>query len=338
VKEWKAIIFLSLFAFSSSAILSHIVAWGVGLGRIHGVQRAEQPTAQDAKPVISYGSSLMGYAINSEKLREATGWDLEFTGCAAGSPAEFEFLSDPNKPKAGQMIFTSIFEMSECMLSPSRTHLVPFWRSLQDTRDMILGWEQTKMLLWKYPLDWFQYFFPTLGRSWEIQVIIRDKLLEFLDRRGQNSSEEAPIELAPYSNNKTNSILSWDAGRMERNVAQMRQRNVLLHNNFVGPKSRALDRMLERGTKMESASIIVILPVSPEYIRRFVDAETTAAFERMLSELHNRHPAAKFIRLDQEPSLQKDDFFWDLVHINADGQKVATCRLIEQLINQTMQP
>jgi hypothetical protein len=203
---------------------------------------------------------------------------------------------------------------------------------------MILGWEQTKMLLWKYPLDWFQYFFPTLGRSWEIQVIIRDKLLEFLDRRGQNSSEEAPIELAPYSNNKTNSILSWDAGRMERNVAQMRQRNVLLHNNFVGPKSRALDRMLERGTKMESASIIVILPVSPEYIRRFVDAETTAAFERMLSELHNRHPAAKFIRLDQEPSLQKDDFFWDLVHINADGQKVATCRLIEQLINQTRQP
>ena len=336
-RPWCIILSLFVLVFCSAAVASHFVAYALGFRQIKTVQQPTEPIGHFSEPVFSFGSSLKGYAIDEALLTDARGWHTISKGCGAGSPAEFEFLLSDSANNSSLIIFTSIFEMSEGMISPSRTSLVPFLQSVQDTWDMVLGWEQTKTLLWKYPLDSLQEVFPTLGRSWEVQVLARDKIRALLGRSSAPASDDGPIDLNPTSNEIQSSLLDWDAGRLERNVAQMQQMNVSLHSNFTGPKSRALERILTRSRQSGTFNFVVILPVSPTFINRNLDREAVNAFDLALIKLQERHPDALIIRLDNEGSLQNDDLFWDLVHMNARGQASTTALLLERLNNTTLQ-
>jgi hypothetical protein len=336
-RPWCIVLSLFVLVFCSAAAVSHFVAYALGFRQIESVQQPTEPTVYFSERVFSFGSSLRGFAINEALLSDARGWHTISKGCGAGSPAEFEFLLNNSAYNSSLIIFTSIFEMSEGMISPSRTSLVPFLQSVQDTWDMVLGWEQTKTLLWKYPLDSLQKTFPTLGRSWEVQVLARDKIRPLLGRSNTPASDDGPIDLNPSSNNIQSSLLDWDAGRLERNVAQMQQVNVSLHSNFTGPKSRALDRILTRSRQSETFDIVVILPVSPTFISRNFNREAVKAFDLALLKLQHRHPDALIIRLDNEESLQNNDLFWDLVHMNARGQASTTALLLERLNTTTLQ-
>ncbi len=334
---WCTILSLFVLVFCSAAVFSHFIAYALGFRQIKSVQQATEPTGHFSRPVFSFGSSLKGFAIDEALLTNARGWHTISKGCGAGSPAEFEFLLNDSANNSSLIIFTSIFEMSEGMISPSRTSLVPFLQSVQDTWDMVLGWEQTKTILWKYPLDSLQEVFPTLGRSWEVQVLARDKIRALLGRSSTPASDDGPIDLNPTSNEIQSSLLDWDSGRLERNVVQMQQMSVSLHSNFAGPKSRALDRILTRSRQSDTFNIVVILPVSPAFISRNVDREAVNAFDLALIKLQDRHPDALIIRLDNEGLLQNDDLFWDLVHMNARGQASTTALLLERLNNTTLQ-
>ena len=336
-RPWCIILSLFVLVFCGAAVASHFVAYALGFRQIKTVQQPTEPIGHFSEPVFSFGSSLKGFAIDEALLTDARGWHTISKGCGAGSPAEFEFLLNDSANNSSLIIFTSIFEMSEGMISPSRTALVPFLQSVGDTWDMVLGWEQTKTLLWKYPLDSLQEVFPTLGRSWEVQVLARDKIRALLGRSSTPASDDGPIDLNPTSNEIQSSLLDWDAGRLERNVAQMQQMTVSLHSNFTGPKSRALERILTRSRQSGTFNFVVILPVSPTFINRNLDREAVNAFDLALIKLQERHPDALIIRLDNEGSLQNDDLFWDLVHMNARGQASTTALLLERLNNTTLQ-
>ena len=336
-RPWCIILSLFALVFCTAAVASHFVAYALGFRQIKTVQQPTEPIGHFSEPVFSFGSSLKGYAIDEALLTDARGWHTISKGCGAGSPAEFEFLLNNSASNSSLIIFTSIFEMSEGMISPSRTSLVPFLQSVQDTWDMVLGWEQTKTLLWKYPLDSLQEVFPTLGRSWEVQVLARDKIRALLGRSSAPASDDGPIDLNPTSNEIQSSLLDWDAGQLERNVVQMQQMGVSLRSNFAGPKARALDRILTRSRQSGTFNIVVILPVSPTFISRNVDREAVNAFDLALIKLQEGHPDALIIRLDNEGSLQNDDLFWDLVHMNARGQASTTALLLERLNNTTLQ-
>lgn len=336
-RPWCIILSLFVLVFCSAAAASHFVAYALGFRQIKTIQQPTEAIGHLSEPVFSFGSSLKGFAIDEAMLTDACGWHTISKGCGAGSPAEFEFLLNKSANNSSLIIFTSIFEMSEGMISPSRTSLVPFLQSVQDTWDMVLGWEQTKTLLWKYPLDLLQEVFPTLGRSWEVQVLARDKIRALLGRSNTPASDDGPIDLNPSSNEIQSSLLDWDAGRLERNVVQMQQMSVSLHSNFIGPKSRALDRILTRSRQSGTFNIVVILPVSPTFISRNVDREAVNAFDLALIKLQQRHPDALIIRLDNEGLLQNDDLFWDLVHMNARGQAATTELLLDRLNTSTLQ-
>jgi hypothetical protein len=336
-RPWRIILSLFVLVFCSAAVTSHFVAYALGFRQIKSVQQPTEPIGHFSEPVFSFGSSLKGFAIDEALLTDARGWHTISKGCGAGSPAEFEFLLNNSANNSSLIIFTSIFEMSEGMISPSRTALVPFLQSVGDTWDMVLGWEQTKTLLWKYPLDSLQEVFPTLGRSWEVQVLARDKIRALLGRSSAPDSDDGPIDPNPTSNEIQRSLLDWDAGRLERNVVQMQQMGVSLHSNFAGPKARALDRILTRSRQSGTFNIVVILPVSPTFISRNVDREAVSTFDLALIKLQDRHPDALIIRLDNEGLLQSDDLFWDLVHMNARGQASTTALLLERLNNSTLQ-
>ena len=308
-RPWCIILSLFVLVFCSAAVASHFVAYALGFRQIKTVQQPTEPIGHFSEPVFSFGSSLKGFAIDEALLTDARGWHTISKGCGAGSPAEFEFLLNDSANNSSLIIFTSIFEMSEGMISPSRTSLVPFLQSVQDTWDVVLGWEQTKTLLWKYPLDSLQEVFPTLGRSWEVQVLARDKIRALLGRSSAPASDDGPIDLNPTSNEIQSSLLDWDA----------------------------LDRILTRSRQSGTFNIVVILPVSPTFISRNVDREAVNAFDLALIKLQERHPDALIIRLDNEGSLQNNDLFWDLVHMNARGQASTTALLLERLNNTTLQ-
>jgi hypothetical protein len=42
-------------------------------------------------------------------------------------------------------------------------------------------------------------------------------------------------------------------------------------------------------------------------------------------------PQAHWIRLDQFDELRSNEYFWDLVHMNAYGQQIATVAFLGQL-------
>jgi hypothetical protein len=70
--------------------------------------------------------------------------------------------------------------------------------------------------------------------------------------------------------------------------------------------------------------VVVVLPVSPAYVKEFLTEDVNREFEKALAEARTSVPTAHWIRLDQMNELSSNEYFWDLVHMNSYGQKIAT--------------
>ena len=77
--------------------------------------------------------------------------------------------------------------------------------------------------------------------------------------------------------------------------------------------------------------VVVVLPVSPAYAKEFLTPAVEREFEIALAEVQRRASRAHWIRLDQLDELNSNENFWDLVHINVYGQKIATEAFLDQL-------
>jgi len=271
----------------------------------------------------------MAFGIDWARLAKTTDISVNTRTCGAGSPAELEFLNAGAPTETNTLVFISVFEMAEGMLSESRPIEVPFSVTLSDLGTTRPSWTLTKTLLWSYPLQVMRSPFPTLGRSWEVMVRLRD-LMRSVRAKATVTSEDAPIALNAGANSHTDTLKSWDKGRLLRNIKQLRERGVSESENFVGPKFLALQRIF---TKSQDAKLraIVVMPVSPAYKSAFVDATMASTFASMLRIFESANPLVIIIRLDLAPELQSDKYFWDLVHLNFEGQQLATSTLLEEL-------
>ena len=108
-----------------------------------------------------------------------------------------------------------------------------------------------------------------------------------------------------------------------RRAAQGRQ-------SFDGPKKLAFLRMLHEA-QQRGRVVVVVLPVSPAYAREFLSLHVIRRFENALDEARRSTPQANWVRLDRRPDLSSDDCFWDLVHLNTYGQRIATEALLRRL-------
>jgi len=77
--------------------------------------------------------------------------------------------------------------------------------------------------------------------------------------------------------------------------------------------------------------IVVVMPESPLFRQELLTADAKQRFETLLGEARERTPEAIWVRLDAEPSLDSNDLYWDLVHLNAPGQTRATELLLGKL-------
>jgi hypothetical protein len=73
------------------------------------------------------------------------------------------------------------------------------------------------------------------------------------------------------------------------------------------------------------------MPESPIYNAEFLKTDVRRRFEELLSDAQKEMPEAIWVRIDQVPELNSNQYYWDLVHMNAYGQAIATKILLAKL-------
>ena len=189
-------------------------------------------------------------------------------------------------------------------------------------------------MLSQYPLQYLRLLFPTLGRSDGVMTGVRDRLSHVLRPWVAVDSEAGPTVATGTGvvseEVKTGKLTDWSEARLLRRLALMRSACQGKHT-FAGPKNLAFLRMLDRAQQQGGVVFVVVLPVSPVYAKEFLSPEATLQFKESLYDLERRVPQANWVHLETLPTLNSDKYFWDLVHMNADGQQIATDAFFSQI-------
>jgi hypothetical protein len=269
----------------------------------------------------------MYYGINWGEVSKALGTRVRGWAVPGGSVEEMEVLQRGTPPASYTLLGVSVNDLNENYVSEFHSDVVPFRESLASLRSSGAGWAHAKRVLSQYPLKYLRVPFPTAGRSTHVMVGIREALRLLRPRAAAEPSERAVI--ANESNTHKETIAAWPAARLQRQLGDARA-SASSTFEFNGPKREALFRFLRRGAA-QGKMIVVVLPESPAFRQELITADTRRRFEAVLAEARERTPEAVWLRLDTAPELQSNNNYWDLVHLNAPGQALATQILVAQL-------
>jgi hypothetical protein len=277
------------------------------------------------------GSSLAfdGIAWNdiSQKLHlNLVGW-----GVAGSSPWEWEPFQAKSPAVQVSFLVVSAYDLNEHFLCDFHASVVPIRDTVAQLCQCHADWTFAKRVLSQYPLTAVRILFPTAGRSQGVLSGVRDRLLELRGKSTGMESDSGPtLELGAtesVNDAKSASIRTWTPAKMLRRQSLLRAACAGRHD-FNGPKHEAFVRMLGRAVE-HGETVIIVLPVSASYGREFLGESVRTRFNQALAETQQNVPGARWIRLDQVPELNSDDYFWDLVHMNRRGQQTATKIIME---------
>lgn len=284
-------------------------------------------------PAVMAGSSLAGDAISWDAVsttyqRRINGWAV-----AGSSPWEWETFQRRTPGYPVTYVIVSAYDLNEYYLSDFHADVVPFRQTVEDLWDSHADWHFAKRVLSQYPLKYVRTLFPSAGRSQGIMGGLRERLVRSLGKSAALQAEAGPTMTIGKTDStkayKEDRISSWERGTLLRRVATMRGASQGVQA-FDGPKKLAFERMLTRG-QQSGQVVVVVLPVSPAYARAFLSPDVRRRFESALADVQRRAPDAQWVRLDRLPDLAADDHFWDLVHMNTTGQRLATRAFLTDL-------
>jgi hypothetical protein len=286
---------------------------------------------QPGPPAFLAGSSLAGDGIVWADVcgpiqRPIQGW-----GVAGSSPSEWEQFQDLASTSDRTLIVVSPYDLNEMFLSDFRANIVPLRRTASDLWNGGADWAFSKRVLSAYPLHYLRQVYPTAGRSQGVIAGVREEISQ-VGSRVQATGEAGPtlsFDGTDPKSYKKETIADWSPARMLRRLTELRSASQGKHV-FSGPKQRAFERMLQRGQTRGSV-MVVVLPVSPPYRQQFLTPAVASLFEAALQSAAQRAPAVRWIRLDRHSELNTVDNYWDLVHMNVRGQRLATRGLIAEL-------
>ena len=273
------------------------------------------------------GSSLMFYGINWSEVSKALGVRIRGWAVPGGSVEEMEVLQRVVSPTGYSFLDVSINDLNNNYLSEFHANVVPFRESIAGLVTSHAELSHARRVLSQYPLAYLRFLYPTAGRSTHVMVAVRTALRSLRPRSAAEPSDRAL--LGNESNTHTENITEWTPARMERQLADARY-GLTSRYEFHGTKRDALFRFLRRGAA-QGKMIVLVIPESQTYRREFVTPDVLRRFDAILAEARERTPEALWIRLDTVSALQSDTKYWDLVHLNAQGQASATEALISQL-------
>lgn len=313
------------------AIISHgLIAW-LKIETTFGEYWVTGP-GRGKPSIFMAGSSLAGDGLAWGRIGNELNMRIEGWGVAGSSPCEWEQFQHLTTQIKLTFIVVSPYDLNEYYLSDFRAEVVPLGQTIKDLWHKRAEWPYCKRLLSLYPLTYLRILFPTAGRSDGVMVGVREKLKKLVGAASPMNSEAGPTlslnETASTQEYKEEKISNWDPSRMLRRLAGLRIAGQGVHL-FNGPKRLAFLRMLRQAQEV-GRIVVVVLPVSPAYAKEFLTPELKGEFEQVLAETRRSVPQTGWIRLDQLKELNSNEYFWDLVHMNPDGQKIATKAFLTQ--------
>ncbi|HTG43104.1 MAG TPA: hypothetical protein VK633_01110 [Verrucomicrobiae bacterium] len=328
----RQFLFVVLLAVALASAGSHFL---VRLLKIETTTGKPWSVGSSQAPIAAFlgGSSLAGDAVNWNVVAEKTQSRIFGWGVAGSSPYEWELFQKRAPDAALSIIVVSPYDLNEGFLSDFRADVVPFSHAVRSLWNGEVSWEYAKRNLSQYFLFWVRQVFPTAGRSRGIMGELRDNLSSLVRRSAPAESDSGPTlalgSTAAIPEYKRARVSDWSEGKLISKVDSLRASSRGQHA-FRGLKNGALRRMMQFANAKGKA-VIIVLPVSPAYTKAFLSPETLKEFEDSLGDAARTSPGAQWIRIDKMSEFHSNDYFWDLVHMNAHGQTLATQSVLKAL-------
>jgi hypothetical protein len=287
-----------------------------------------------ATSTLLAGSSLAGNDISWPRVAKEYNQRITVWGVAGSSPWEWESFQKKSGNTKITYLVISVYDLNEGYLCDYHAEVVSLFSSLKDLMQCKVEWAESRRLLSGYPQKYARILFPTLGRSEGVIYGLRRQFALRLGKTGAVGTEAGTTFFAEKKKDEEGAlekskITDWSSGRLLRRTAAMRLACSGKHW-FNGPKYLALQRMLKYAMQ-QGRVVIVVLPVSSAYCEELLTSKVILKFEDALMDFRNIAPEALWIRLDQIKTLHLDKYFYDLVHMNSDGQQIATDAFMHQL-------
>jgi hypothetical protein len=267
--------------------------------------------------------------LSFELISDILGRGIQTWFVPGSSPSEWEPLQRRVPDAEITLIGVSPYDLNEQILCDYHANVVPLKQTIEDLWQSGVELQYSRHVISQYPMMYLRMLFPTAGRSQGVMGRIREQLGRLLGLSVAMEIEAGPVVPTGKASTKSEKISNWSQGRMMRRIAAMRD-DFQGKLSFAGPKNLALIRMLRNG-QQQGLTVVAVLPVSPAFTKAFLTPEVSIQFESALSGIQLSVPEAHWIRLDRESSLNSNDYFWDLVHMNMFGQKIATEIFLREL-------
>ena len=327
----KQLLVILVAVLTLSSALDHLIA-----RQFRIMARAGDPLqfGNGTGPHIAFvaGSSLTFYGIAWKDVAALIHAEVLSYAVPGGSVREMEVLFRRQPAATRTFIGISAYDINENHISDFRAQFVPFTEELANLWAARADWAYSKKVLSQYPMRLVRVIFPTVGQYAAVMVKLRE-ILRAVAHTGAPAPDRKPSAdfavITDKGNNQTSTIADWEPAHLQRSIV-----DVSSHGGgnfeFHSTKRQSLLRFIHQGAAQGKA-VVLVMPESPFYNHEFLTESVRHRFEEFLAEAQKETPEALWVRLDQVPELNSNQYFWDLVHLNARGQAIATKVLLEKL-------
>lgn len=316
----------------SASLGTYVLAAAVGIqNRAATGHKRFGPADRPVEGLVS-GSSLTYGGINWNQVAAHMNTGVESWPVPGSAPPEWEQLQRRSPRAKMTFVGVSAYDLNEVSICEYRANIVPFRQTVADLRASRSSHAYARRMASWYALTWTRYILPTAGRSDRVMFGLRDRARALLGSSGADEQVGDALQVAGDSTPEER-ISDWPEDRVLRRLASMRANQGAPW--FSGPKHLALVRLLQQARR-QGIVVVVVLPVSRVYSDDILDDQATAGFEAALANASRAVPEATWVRLDRLEGLSSTDYFFDLVHLNAHGQRIATPAFLQALGEATV--
>lgn len=313
------------------AVASHVALKCLKIKATWGGYKSYGPTTLKGRAVLHCSSP--GYdGIDWNRVAEALGTRIESWATPGSSPLEWEQMQERSTNATECFVAVSPHDLDEYFLCDFHAEIVPFSEAWRDLRQSGMDWQFAKRMLGQYPVMLARKLFPTIGRSDGVLVGLRAQLARLAGRKAE--AGEAPKFGGTGPSEVEEKVSDWSEARLQRRLVLMRAGCQGKHS-YAGPKKLALVRLLQQAQKQGTVKVLVV-PLPPLYRQALLNTEVMQQFEAELADLQRLCPGVQMVRVDRLPVLDSNDYFYDYVHLNRFGQRLATDEALRQLQGQAL--
>jgi hypothetical protein len=328
MKPWLKLTLILCMAVAIASSASHAAIRWLGIKASHGGYRHYGSQHLKAQTIL-HGSSLAWDGIDWGQISEVLGGTIQSWVTPGSTPSEWEVEHRRSLNVNRAFIVVSPYDLNEYFLCDFRADIVPLGQTIQDLHYCGFDRQLCKRILSQYPQTFVRKLFPTVGRSDGFMVGIRAKLHQLVSGVASMEVIDAPKLGSTRTSEIVERVSDWSPARLQRRLVLMRTGFQGKHW-FNGPKKMAIARLLKE-SGLQGQVVMVVMPLSPIYQKKFLDSSVMQRFEEALEDLQHRSPQTRLVCLDQLPALNNNSMFYDLVHLNRYGQQIATAKFLEQL-------